>query len=151
MLFPWQTTRSLPIHFNTLVNCIELHNKGAVLRVLGLHKERMVQLPRKVGKSGSKLTQAAAAAAAKWPLLCGGIWGWIGWINKFDKFDKFNSTVGRLVLEHASWHTHRRRLGFEIGDFGVEILETLSKARNNVFSYVFIFYNVTNVTELQYL
>jgi len=42
-----------------------LHNKGAVLRVLGLHKERMVQLPRKVGKSGSKLTQAAAAAAAK--------------------------------------------------------------------------------------
>ena len=150
MLFPWQTTRSLPIHFNTLVNCIELHNKGAVLRVLGVHKERMVQLPRKVGKSGSKLTQAAAAAA-KWPLLCGGIWGWIGWINKFDKFDKFNSTFGRLVLEHASWHTHRRRLGIEIGDFGVEILETLSKARNNVFSYVFIFYNVTNVTELQYL
>ena len=59
--------------------------------------------------------------------------------------------LARLVLEHASWHTHRRRLGFEIGDFGVEILETLSKARNNVFSYVFIFYNVTNVTELQYL
>ena len=96
-----------------------------------------IQLPRKVGKSGSKLTQAAAAA--RWPLLCGGIWGWI---NKFDKFNKFSSTFGRLVPEHASWHTHRRRLGFEMGDLGVEILETLSKARNNVFSYVFICFHI---------
>ena len=141
MLFPWQTTRPLPIHFHTFFQIVgELQNKGAVLRVLGVHKERMVcwQLPRKA----KKRIQADTGSSKMTPALR----RYMG-----PQMDQQVPQVRQIQFHPwqtctwARWLAHSQAQTRVWKRFG-NLEEVLSKARNNVFSDRFhMFFNVTEL------